>query len=261
MKYSVIALLIFAQTFSSAEEPVAMTKPKPAPVVRVYQAPRAWLGLQVSKPDLTITAQLPSLPQGVGFVVKSIDENGPAEKAGLVNYDLIWKLDDQLLINESQLATLLRLYKSGDEIKIHGFRGGKHQEFKLILGNTPVAEDHFSSSVIENALMPDDPIGPMRVVNVAEKSASFSTENGRANVRRDGETLKVKIETPTGEAIFEGDFTKDEGFDRVPEIWRRRIEVLCRALDQTLSGSMIPRRQPRPRVIPPPAQPKISVNQ
>jgi hypothetical protein len=260
MKYSFIALLLSAQTFSSAEEPVAMNVPKPfAPVIRPYQPPRAWLGLQVSKPDLTITAQLPSLPQGIGFVVKSIDAGGPAEKAGLVNYDLIWKLDDQLLVNESQLATLLRLYKPGDEIEIHGFRGGKHQEFKLKLGEAPVSANTYSSNVIENALMPGDLIGPMRVVNVAEKSASFSNESGSANVRRDGETLKVKIEASTGKSIFEGDFAKGENFDRVPEVWRRRIEVLCRTLDQTLSGSMIPQRQPRPRVIP--AQPQARQDQ
>lgn len=194
-------------------------------------------------------------------MVKSIDGDGPAEKAGLANYDLIWKLDEQLLVNESQLATLLRLYKPGEEIAIHGFRGGKHQEFKLKLGEMPASTNNFSSSVIENALMPGDPIGPMRVVNVAEKSASFSHESGRASIRRDGEIVKVKIENPKGEMIFESDFAKDENFNRVPELWRRRIEVLNRTLDQTLSGNMIPNRQPRPRVIPPPEPSKLSQNQ
>ncbi len=255
MKFSFIALLLSVQPFASAEEPVAVSVPKPlVQIVRPYQAPRAWLGLEVAKPDQTITAQLPSLPPGIGFVVKSIDTGGPAEKAGLASYDLVWKLDEQLLVNESQLATLLRLYKPGQEIVLHGFRGGKHQEFKLKLGEIPAAANNFPSSVIENALMPGDPTGPMRVVNVAEKTASFSNESGRANIQRDGEVLKVKIETPAGEMIFESDFTKGESFDRVPELWRRRIEVLCRTLDQTLSGNMIPHRQPRPRVIPPPVK-------
>jgi hypothetical protein len=59
----------------------------------------------------------------------------------------------------------------------------------------------------------------------------------------------VKISGPNDEAIFEGELPKDGGLDKLPEHWRKKIQVLCRTLDQALESGMIPQRQPRPRVV------------
>ena len=245
MKPSLVAAILFAQTMLSG----AQTMEAPVP-----RAPQAWLGLRVAKPDEAITVHVPSIPPGVGFVVKSIDPGGPAETAGLLELDLLWKFGDQMLVNEAQLATLLRLEKPGAEVVISGFRGGKPMNVKLKLGLAPVLSRPFSGQMVESAVLPGTCDGPMRVVNVAEKSASFSNDEGRAVVRRDGEIFKVKIDGLKGAVVFEGDLLNDEGLDQVPENWRRKIQVLCRTLDQTLAGGMLPQRQPRPRVLPPPPQ-------
>jgi hypothetical protein len=108
--------------------------------------------------------------------------------------------------------------------------------------------------MVESAVLPGTCEGPMRVVNVAEKSASFSNDEGRAVVRRDGEIFKVKIDGLKGAVIFEGDLSDDAGLDQVPESWRRKIHVLCRTLQQTLDGGIPSQRQPRPRVVPPSPQ-------
>jgi hypothetical protein len=210
--------------------------------------------LRVAKPDEAITVHVPSIPPGVGFVVKSIDPGGPAQAAGLLELDLLWKFGDQMLVNEAQLATLLRLENPGAEVVISGFRGGKPMEVKLKLGQAPVLNKPFSGEMVESAVLPGTCDGPMRVVNVAEKSASFSNDEGSAVVRRDGEIFKVKIDGLKGAVIFEGDLSNDEGLAQLPENWRRKIQVLCRTLDQTLAGGMLPQRQARPRVVPPPPQ-------
>ena len=70
-------------------------------------------------------------------MVKSIDDGGPAQAAGLTEFDLLWKIGDQMLVNEAQLATLLRLSKPGEEVILAGFRGGKPLEVKLKLGEAP----------------------------------------------------------------------------------------------------------------------------
>lgn len=216
------------------------------------RAPQAWLGLRVVKPDETITAHVPSLPQGIGFVVKSTDEGGPAQAAGLLENDLIWKIGDQMLVNEAQLATLLRLSKPGEQIVIAGFRGGKPLELKLTLGEAPALQKPFSGEMIESAILPGVCPGPMRLVNVADKTASFSAEEGRAEVRREGETYQVKIGGLNDKVIFEGEIASADELEKIPAEWRRRIHVLCRTLDQALEGGMLPQRQPRPRVVPPP---------
>lgn len=249
MKLSYIAALLLMSPLLVAEEQATSEAKKALP--DQASAPHAWLGLRVAKPDPTIAAQVPALPPGIGFLVKFIDGGGPAESAGLQEHDLVWKFGDQMLVNESQLATLLRLSKPGQEITLAAFRGGKPLEVKLKLGETPPLKRPFSSEMVEASILPTDFTSPMRVVNVAEKTATYSTDDGRAQVQRDGDTDKVRIQNHANELIFEGSFTQDASLDKVPEDWRRRICALRRGLDQSLNGGMAPPRQPRPRVVPP----------
>ncbi len=248
MKRSLIAALLMVPSVLSAQEP-----PPPDSSAQAARAPHAWLGLRVAKPDPTITAQVPALPPGIGFLVKSLDQGGPAESAGLHELDLIWKFGDQMLVNESQLAALLRLSKPGEEITVCIFRGGKPLEMKLKLGEAPLLKKPFPREMVEAAILPGDSSVPMRVVNVAEKSATYSNDEGRAVVQRDGDLDKVNITGTDGNTIFEGSFPLDDPLDKVPEDWRRKISALRRGLDQSLDGRMMPARQPRPRVVPPSA--------
>ncbi len=224
---------------------------EPPSLPRCNQAPRAWLGLRVSKPDAAITAQMPALPPGVGFVVDAVDADGPAAAAGLRALDLMWKFDDQMLVNEAQLATLLRLAKPGEEVVLHGFRGGKPLEVKLTLGKAPLPRDPLGSGFAETAVLPDAHAAPLRVVNVSEKVTTFTADDGSASVRHDGNGYRVRIDGPADERIFHGFLARDSGIEAVPEPWRRRIQVLCRTLDRTITSEGTSTRQPRPRVVPP----------
>lgn len=229
----------------------------PHPYVRMPQAPRAWLGLQVSRPDKSTTVHLPALPPGIGFTVRSINEGGPAEIAGLRVLDVLWKMGDQMLVNEGQLAALLRLSKPGDEISLSGFRAGKPIEVKLTLGEAPEVMRPFPADLVDSAILPGGECGGnMRVFNISDKIASYSTDDGRAEVRRDGKIHKVFIVDPEDKVIFEGDLPEDGNLDKIPDPWKRRVHALCRGLDHALDGRMAAGRQPRPRVIvPPPSKP------
>lgn len=213
--------------------------------------PRAWLGLEVSKPDASITAHLPDLPSGIGFVIRSIEKDGPADKAGFREFDVVWKLGEQMLVNESQLAALLRLSKPGDEVVFHAFRGGKPLEIHLVLGETPERKVPVAGDLLDQAILPGECQGPMRVVNFSEKVASYSNDEGRIELRRDGAGYKVLIQGPGNEIVYQGDMAADGNADAVPEAWRRRLQALRRGLDHQLDGRYAPTRQPRPRVVAP----------
>jgi hypothetical protein len=250
MKLRIIVAILFVQPLFSAEEVVEYRIPKPlsAPV----SAPQGWLGLQVAKPDANLTAQLPALPKGIGFVVMSTDEGGPAQAAGLLQSDVLWKMGDQLLVNEGQLSTLLRLNEPGQEVTLSGFRGGKPLEVKLKLGENPNLKKTVPDELIEASILPDVYAGPMRVVNLVEKSVSYSADSERAEVRREGQEYLVKIEGQEGKTLFDGKLIRgDTRLDGVPENWHQRIQVLCRTLDLAIDGGMNLQRQPRPRVVPP----------
>lgn len=241
-----ILLLISCLVISGILYAVEIPQLRPSP-------PRAWLGLEVSKPDPTITAHLPSLPPGIGFVVRTIDKDGPAAAAGLQELDIIWRIGDQMLINEGQLAVLLRLSKPGEEIKFAGFRSGKPLDFTLKLGEVPASKNAFPGNLLDAAILPVECGGPMRVVNVSEKTASYTTNDGRAEVRRDGPVYHVKINAPSGEIIHQGNLPPNGSLEQIPTLWQRRVEALRRGLDHALDGRITPSRQPRPRVVPPPA--------
>lgn len=218
------------------------------------QAPKAWLGLKVAKPDESITAHVPALPPGVGFVIKSVDAGGPAELGGWRAMDLIWKIGDQMLVNEAQLATLLRLAKPGSEVVLSGFRAGHPLELKVKLGEAPLGITPFPSDLIEAAILNGEPDGPMRVVNVAEKSARFSAEDGTAVIERGDDGYHVTIHGPGEKLIFSGPIPLLGDFSSAPAEWRRRLCALRRGLERTLAGGVVTPRQPRPRVVPPPVE-------
>ncbi len=154
--------------------------------------------------------------------------------------------EEKLLIPVSSLS----LSKPGKEGVLAGARGGKPLKVKLKPGLAPLP---VTSDIVEATIRPEESSGTMRVVNVSEKSASFTADEGTATVQREGDVFKIRIDGPDNRLIFEGDLTKDGGLDKIPDSWRRKIQVLCRTLDQAIDGNIGSGRQPRPRVIPPPA--------
>ncbi|MBK1818306.1 hypothetical protein JIN84_21985 [Luteolibacter yonseiensis] len=110
----------------------------------------------------------------------------------------------------------------------------------------------FQSGMVEAAALPEDNNGPLRVVNVAEKSAEFTFQGeGKATVTREADQYQVKIRGTADDVIFDGGLAKDALLDAVPEPWRKRVLVLCRTLDSALDGNLMSPREPKPRQAPP----------
>ena len=236
---------------SNEPPPAVGLSQAPQPAAHFSRAPRSWLGLEVTKPDETITAHLPDLPAGIGFIIRSIHKGGPAELAGLKEFDVLWKLGDQMLVNEGQLAALLRLSKPGEEVVLHGFRAGKAIQVTLKLGEAPPSFQPFPADLVDAAVFPGGYCGRTRVILPAERLAKYTTEEGNAEVRKDGAVYKVKILGPGDQPIYEGQLPADGNLDDIPADWKSRIHALRRGLDHALDGRMTPSRMPRPRVVPP----------
>jgi hypothetical protein len=251
MKRFWIMAILLGRAIAFAQTPADSQDKHPS--WKSCDAPRTWLGLKLAKPDDAVTVHVPSLPPGIGFTVTAVEKDGPAAAADLKEFDLLWKLGDQMLVNEGQLATLLRLSKPGDEVELSIFRAGKPMAVTLKLGEAPVENKPFPGDLVDAAIMPGECGGPMRVINVSDKLASYSNEEGRAEVWREGAIYKVKITNPNEELIYQGDIPADGALEQIPDDWRRRVYALRRGLRHALEGRMLPQRQPRPRVVPPPA--------
>lgn len=211
-----------------------------------------WLGLQVAKPDDGVRAQLPDLPQGIGFVVRSLDAKGPAAAAGIQAYDVIWKMDGQLLVNEGQFATLLRLKSPGDSVVFETFRGGKALVQPVVLAGVSVQLLQVAGP-FAGTLEVSGESGPMRIIHPGSRTASLNLSDGIATLRRGEDGDQLEIVTRDGKEVFRGVLPAGEELPAVPEAWRKRVVLLRKGLEQALNGGLAPVRAPRQRVFP--AQP------
>lgn len=73
------------------------------------------------------------LPKGVGLLLTHIAPDSPAEKAGLVDNDILVSFAGQLVINYSQISTLIDLQGPGAEVPVTVLRKGEEMEFTVIL--------------------------------------------------------------------------------------------------------------------------------
>jgi hypothetical protein len=102
---------------------------QPGAPMRWYLAERkhekgTYLGITTDSPPPVLRKQL-GLAKGMALVVENVIPGSPAAKAGLEEFDVIQKLDDQLIVNQPQLSVLVRAHKPGDEVKITVIREAK----------------------------------------------------------------------------------------------------------------------------------------
>jgi membrane-associated protease RseP (regulator of RpoE activity) len=83
------------------------------------------------------------LPKGVGLLLPRIAKDGPADKAGLVDNDILVKFDDQLVINYNQLSALLDLKGAGATVPVTILRKGEEMTFDVTLEERVRKGAHF----------------------------------------------------------------------------------------------------------------------
>jgi hypothetical protein len=106
---------------------------RPAPAVAAAAAAEppqlvleraAYLGVAASPATPVLQKHL-KLPDGVGLVVDYVEPGSPAEAGGIEAYDVLVRLDEQLLINAQQLAVLVRTFEPGAEVRLRMVRAGE----------------------------------------------------------------------------------------------------------------------------------------
>lgn len=237
-------------------KPVAGTPvaPNPAtgpilpPVVRREAGSRVWLGCVLDKPEPSAAAQIPSLPPGMGLVVRDIISGSPAESAKLEPLDVLWKFEEQLLVNRSQLAVLLNLKSPGEEVRVAVFRAGKSIDLTIKLGVSPPGS--------EEQIFPRHGGGyapPIVIEKIpGNRTASSTNLYGRMVMQRVAEGYRVIIRDNSGKQTFEKIFSPEGQWEGLPDGWHRTIWVLRRSLDNLTENGLTTVRPPRPRVVPPP---------
>src|SRR5881394_2840883 len=153
---AIIACLAFLPIAGFAQTPPA---PPPAPGhppgppgghEKAPKVPAIFLGVETSQVPTVVSEQL-GLSKGLGLVVEYVVPDSPAAAAGVQQNDILKMLNDQILIEPSQLRKLLQTFSDGTDVTLTILRKGQEQKITVKLTKKEVPRHH--------AMMPGMPGG------------------------------------------------------------------------------------------------------
>lgn len=125
-------VMILASGLSIAQNKSDKPQKSPDGVQKV-----TYLGVYAEKLSPVVSRQL-GLDGNLYLSVEEISPGSPAEKAGVAKYDILKKLDDQVLVNNEQLRDLVRSRKPNEEVDLLLLRSGKEMTIKAKLSQMEV---------------------------------------------------------------------------------------------------------------------------
>src|SRR5881394_953904 len=105
------------------------------------KVPVTYLGVDTSQVPTVVSEQL-GLAKGFGLVVEYVEPNSPAASAGVQQNDILKMLNDQILIEPSQLRKLLQTFPEGTEVTLTILRKSKEQKITAKLAKKEVPQRH-----------------------------------------------------------------------------------------------------------------------
>src|SRR3954463_2042016 len=105
------------------------------------KVPVTYLGVDTSQVPTVVSDQL-GLAKGFGLVVDYVEPNSPAATAGVQQNDILKLLNDQILIEPSQLRKLLQTFAEGTDVTLTVLRKGQEQKLTVKLGKKEVSQRH-----------------------------------------------------------------------------------------------------------------------
>src|SRR5205809_5998960 len=152
---AIIACLAFLPIAGFAQTPPA---PPPAPGhppgpadghEKAPKVPAIFLGVETSQLPTVVSEQL-GLSKGLGLVVEYVVPDSPAAAAGVQQNDILKMLNDQILIEPSQLRKLLQTFSDGTDVTITILRKGQEQKITVKLAMKEMPQRHSMMPVDNN---------------------------------------------------------------------------------------------------------------
>jgi hypothetical protein len=244
----------------------------------------AYLGVSAT-PAPAVLRRHVGLPPGVGLLVDAVAPDSPAADAGLRPDDLLHKVNDQLLVNQQQLAVLVRTFRAGDAVRLAVLRDGKPVDLSAKLAERdlpPLESLRFGSPDFP---FPGDPrpdgrpdgpqwgpggqADPFRhaPLNLLSDNATVAWDDGAVHLDLTvkGGKKHLFAKDKDGRELYDGPVDTDEQVKALPAEVRDRLPhvALPPALrpgggprpDEPRREKPSPREDPRPDVSPKAADP------
>src|SRR5437867_2365330 len=133
-----------------AQTPPAPPPPPPGPHgppgvpghhEKAPKVPMTFLGVETSQVPDVVSEQL-GLVKGLGLVVEYVVPDSPAASAGIQQNDILKMLNDQILIEPSQLRKLLQTFSEGTDVTLTILRKGQEQKITVKLTKKEMPQRH-----------------------------------------------------------------------------------------------------------------------
>jgi serine protease Do len=142
-----ITLIALLPTAALAQTPPAPPQPPhpphppgmPGHHEKGPKVPVTYLGVDTSQVPTVVSDQL-GLAKGFGLVVDYVEPNSPAATAGVQQNDILKMLNDQILIEPSQLRKLLQTFPEGTEVTLIVLRKAQEQKLTVKLARKEVPQ-------------------------------------------------------------------------------------------------------------------------
>ncbi len=133
----------FAQTPPAPPQPPGPHGPPgvPGSYEKAPKVPMTFLGVETSQVPDVVSEQL-GLAKGLGLVVEYVVPNSPAASAGIQQNDILKMLNDQILIEPSQLRKLLQTFSEGTDVTLTILRKGQEQKITVKLTKKEMPQRH-----------------------------------------------------------------------------------------------------------------------
>jgi len=210
-------------------------------------APEAWLGISVDKASPEVYSLLNDVPQGVGFLIDGVPDDGPAYAAGIRRHDFLWKFEDQLLVNEAQMVVLLSHREVGETVRLTYQRKGRNYQTDVELAARPEHEKG-RARADEQVLAQHNPRLPRQIVNLERRTAEISDEIGTVRIERAGEQYGWEERDVAGRLLRQGliaGSAEDDFPEEMAAGLENKLRVLIRAFEFAEERASRPRSRPR----------------
>ncbi len=222
------------------------------PVAPVLET-RVALGLLLAPVRSDVRAQTP-LEEGIGLMVARVLPGSPAEAAGLLANDLLFRCDDKDVVSDEDIRRAVTPRKAGDEVKLTWLRRGKEMSaaVKLAAMEIPVASEAASVDSPEHRRRLEELFGRLSgdaaataavhrmligergaggkpgplAAGELEREGSWAVkedDSGKLKIYGSGGGQMVEVHDRAGTLQFRGPCGTEAEVAKIPEPWRAKV--------------------------------------
>ena len=116
--------------------PSNMAKAVMDQLMKTGKVRRGMLGVTIQSVDADLAQSL-NLPSAQGAIVTSVNNGGPADKAGLKRGDVITAVNKVSVTDNNKLRNIVASLPPGSDVEVTALRNGRDQNFRVALAELP----------------------------------------------------------------------------------------------------------------------------